>query len=448
MSIRKISQYSLDGAFIKSWDSAKEAQDVLGVKNTNIIKVCKGKRYSAGGYLWKYEDTEIVVPPIANFISKNLSETTKVVNIDAGTLSSNIVTNFEPKDDLELAALHKIDLTKYKISQYWSKLRPDGKFTSSVLASLRKIGDVVSSKELEDVIKKVSQEVFKPTSLNINKIDKSARNDKAIIFCIADEHIACSNDNSLFENKWDESEYRARKLSVVEALSYETLKHGTFDKVIMLNLGDNLDGFSGQTTRGGHTLPQNMTNKQAIETYLRVNIQLWDSLLTYFPYSDFEEHDMENSNHGGNGWDAAANIAVKAYLDAKYPKVVSKVSYEKTFGMFKYGCNNIVFTHGKDDKMMRNPLPLNLNDATETKIKQIMDIFGIHHKSDEQTFVLKGDIHKFNWNSGKFFKYINCPSVMGATGWIMENFGQTEPGIFYLILDKYTKRTDFGFVNF
>lgn len=68
---------------------------------------------------------------------ENFEKTTKVNN-DKGTLESTIEISYEPKNDIELAKLHKIDLNKYKISNYWSKLKSNGKFTSSVLASLRK----------------------------------------------------------------------------------------------------------------------------------------------------------------------------------------------------------------------------------------------------------------------------------------------------------------------
>ena len=66
------------------------------------------------------------------------SETTVKVNNDKGTWESSIELDFEPKNDIELAELHKIDLTKYKISLYWTKLKSNGKFTSSVLATLIK----------------------------------------------------------------------------------------------------------------------------------------------------------------------------------------------------------------------------------------------------------------------------------------------------------------------
>ena len=63
------------------------------------------------------------------------------VNNEKGTLESTIVLDYEPKNDLELAALHKINLDKYVITNYWSKVLPSGKFTSSVFSKLKKPQD-------------------------------------------------------------------------------------------------------------------------------------------------------------------------------------------------------------------------------------------------------------------------------------------------------------------
>ncbi len=70
-----------------------------------------------------------------------VEESQKKVNVEKGTIESSVETTYEPKDDVELAKLHKIDLTKYKISTYWSKQKSNGNFTSSVLASLKKPTD-------------------------------------------------------------------------------------------------------------------------------------------------------------------------------------------------------------------------------------------------------------------------------------------------------------------
>jgi hypothetical protein len=66
---------------------------------------------------------------------------TKKVNKEKGTIESTLILDFEPKNDLELAKLHKIDLTKYIITNYWSKLLPNGKFTSSVFSKRKQSKD-------------------------------------------------------------------------------------------------------------------------------------------------------------------------------------------------------------------------------------------------------------------------------------------------------------------
>lgn len=76
----------------------------------------------------------------ANYIFA-LEEQVKEVNNERGTMKSTIELDFEPKSDEELAQLHKIDLSKYKISNYWSKVKPNGKFTSSVFATLKRPDD-------------------------------------------------------------------------------------------------------------------------------------------------------------------------------------------------------------------------------------------------------------------------------------------------------------------
>jgi hypothetical protein len=54
-SVRKtVLQYGLEGAFIKEWPNAHSAERVLNI--SGIGEVCKGKKKSAGGFLWKYKE--------------------------------------------------------------------------------------------------------------------------------------------------------------------------------------------------------------------------------------------------------------------------------------------------------------------------------------------------------------------------------------------------------
>lgn len=57
-SVRKaVLQYSLDGEFIKEWPNATAASRGLGVSSHGDIGlVCKGKKKTAAGFLWKYKE--------------------------------------------------------------------------------------------------------------------------------------------------------------------------------------------------------------------------------------------------------------------------------------------------------------------------------------------------------------------------------------------------------
>lgn len=54
---KAVLQYSLDGKFIREWSSAIEAARGLRMKiNAGIGEVCKGKKKTAGGFIWKYKE--------------------------------------------------------------------------------------------------------------------------------------------------------------------------------------------------------------------------------------------------------------------------------------------------------------------------------------------------------------------------------------------------------
>ena len=50
---KRVSQFSIDGSFIKAWPSIKEAQRHLGISNSCISHCINGRNKTAGGYIWK-----------------------------------------------------------------------------------------------------------------------------------------------------------------------------------------------------------------------------------------------------------------------------------------------------------------------------------------------------------------------------------------------------------
>ncbi len=51
---KPVNQYDKNKNFIKRWNSMKEVECSLNIPNSNITDCCKGKRKSAGGFIWKY----------------------------------------------------------------------------------------------------------------------------------------------------------------------------------------------------------------------------------------------------------------------------------------------------------------------------------------------------------------------------------------------------------
>ena len=173
---------------------------------------------------------------------RNYTEERKV-NVERGTIESTIVSDFDPKDDLELAQLHKINLDKYVITNYWSKMLPSGKFTSSVFSKRKEAKDYSP----EDFAKFL--ENYKPNNISITKENYSIEKDYVDVeLSISDYHLAkrtVDGDNDV----------------AVRALRYVTIAQSLIEKVkanyninnVVLPISNDFfhtDNYQHQTTNG------------------------------------------------------------------------------------------------------------------------------------------------------------------------------------------------------
>ena len=55
----KIVQYTLDGVWVKVWDSLSEAAKSVGKPHGNIVHCCKRKYKFAYGYIWRYANGDL-----------------------------------------------------------------------------------------------------------------------------------------------------------------------------------------------------------------------------------------------------------------------------------------------------------------------------------------------------------------------------------------------------
>ena len=51
---KKVLQFTLDGEFVKEWESTRECKR-NGFNQGNIVSCCNGKLKSAGGFIWRYK---------------------------------------------------------------------------------------------------------------------------------------------------------------------------------------------------------------------------------------------------------------------------------------------------------------------------------------------------------------------------------------------------------
>jgi group I intron endonuclease len=52
---KKVLQYDLNMNFIKKWDSLMDIERELKIADSNISRVCQGKRNHSGGFIWRYK---------------------------------------------------------------------------------------------------------------------------------------------------------------------------------------------------------------------------------------------------------------------------------------------------------------------------------------------------------------------------------------------------------
>jgi hypothetical protein len=173
-----------------------------------------------------------------------LEERVIEVNNEKGTLKSTVNCDFEPKSDEELAKLHKIDTLRYKISNYWSKMKSNGKFTSSVFATLRKPSDYTAEDFAKFLQNYTPKEVRILHKLHENFYDKETVD---VEISIADFHLA----KKTLEGE-SVSTKRDQFLCVVRELTHKVSSCYNIKKIVFPISNDffHTDNYQNSTTNG------------------------------------------------------------------------------------------------------------------------------------------------------------------------------------------------------
>lgn len=286
--------------------------------------------------------------------------------------------------------------------------------------------------DYEAIIKK---HIKRLDRLVVPVIDRAADFDRLVI---TDVHIGMETnkyDNSMYAVKWDRKEVLKDCTRICE----ETIKERQSNFIVVDDYGDLMDGFDGKTTRGGHDLPQNMTNEEAFDTAVEFKIKLIEPLLLH--YTKVEVNNICNDNHSGS-FGYFVNKTMKDILELKYDNV--KVTNHRKF-INHYFVGNICFviSHGKDDKSLKFGFKPQLKPDSIEKIDQYCKNYGIYKKAELVIFC-KGDSHQalFDMASSDDFYYFNYPALSPSSQWVQNNFKKGRRGFFlesFKGLDIYLK---------
>jgi hypothetical protein len=373
-----------------------ENQDLLA-KLEELLRMKRSKKFYAERLgISEFEVNELLKElrerENSQVVEKNYTEERKV-NVEKGTIESTVISDFNPKDDIELAKLHKINLDKYVITNYWSKMLPSGKFTSSVFSKRKETKDYSP----EDFAKFL--ENYKPNQVKLN-IVKSTINTETVDLeiSIADFHLAKKTlEGENIQTKKEQFLY-----VLVDLLSKAK---ASFDiKTIVFPISNDFfhtDNYQNQTTNG--------TPQDVLTGYDNEYEEGFDLLVTAISilkaYSNNVEVILVQGNH-----DRTKSFYLAHALDVYFSNI-SNVTFQRehsTTKMVILGNTFIGYHHG-NCKIEDLPLVFATGNNSEA--------FGCSKYREVHT----GDKHHYMAKEVKGVRIQQMPSLSGTDRWHLDN---------------------------
>lgn len=271
--------------------------------------------------------------------------------------------------------------------------------------------------------------------LEIQPIKKRSYNGLFDKLVFTDVHIgmdASDKGRNMYDVEWNETILFER----LEQMVTYTLEKQNSDTLYILDLGDYLDGFNGQTTRGGHSLPQNMTNQKAFDVGFQFKVSLVQALAPH--YKSIEIRNICNDNHSGD-FSYFVNQFFKTYVERDLKNV--RVTNQTAFIDYEIiGNYCFVTTHGKDTHNLKNGFKAKIDPNQVNRILGYLNTKQLLNKGYDITFE-KGDSHLYLFDSASSdaFKYYNYPAFSPSSNWVAMNFQLGRSGFIHFNYDKHRK---------
>ena len=167
-------------------------------------------------------------------------------NLDKGTLEVSKLVSTQPRSSEEIIEIHKIDRSKWRLVQYWSKEKQSGWLVSALFASIKP--EDTFPQDIENVLR----EVFLESNITPYPTPRKSpiASKRGLFVYMSDKHVgALTHPNSIFNNQYNEDVFEVRMMRVLEEIEKQVKTYGRLEDLFICDLGDSLDGWSGQTTR-------------------------------------------------------------------------------------------------------------------------------------------------------------------------------------------------------
>ena len=360
---------------------------------------------------------------------EEIKELKELRGVKVEVKSKSKSNQYKPKKEFVLSAWSKegkmMEIDEY--CQVYNLPRKDITSYKLVSHTGTPFYNIVFKENVVDVAKdeinfdKIISKHIKPVEV---KIENKQNQSDFDVLTYSDVHIGMdtnSKGNSMYATEWNARKvYKASNNMVLE-----TIKNQKSDLLIVDELGDLLDGYNGQTTRGGHSLPQNMTNEEVFDCALKFKMKILDNLIHY--YGEIRFNNICNDNHAGS-FAYFVNSAFKSLAEQKYRNV--SVNNYRNF-ISHYFVNDVCFviTHGKDDSTLKFGFKPHLDTKQIEKIDQYLKQNNVYQKAKKIIFK-KGDSHQclFDMAGSDDFYYYNYPALSPSSQWVQNNFKKGRRG--------------------
>ena len=241
---------------------------------------------------------------------------------------------YEEYSEEELKEMH----LRLKENDFLKKLEKDE------INDLRKL-NIKLAKELNNIKNNVIQNVIdagieiKESNFNPKKVSPIIVGKKDLIIWLSDMHIGAYNDAY---GVYDIDEYNYKDIQHRLECIINKFAGNSYNNIYIVNLGDSIDSFKKETTRGGHPLPTLCNDKEISKMFISLMKQFFIDLQNNVNHNKMIYLCVGESNHDGDaGW--LNNRILEAHLQNM--GIETYIS-DYAIDSFKVGSHTFVYAHG------------------------------------------------------------------------------------------------------